>query len=60
MLANITISEPDYTYKSSDFLIKNEQMVAYNGVDEGLSNKICGIKIFYNGHIRVKNIQARA
>lgn len=56
LLASLSIDNPDYEYNNTDLFVKNESTGNYNGINEGLSNKICGIKIFYYGSIRVKNI----
>ncbi len=56
LLSSISIEETNYTDKNTSFLVKNEPETAYEGIYEGLGNKICGLKIMYNGIIRVKNI----
>ena len=43
LIASIDVTESEYTAKSSNLFIKDEPIIAYNGVDEGLSNKICGL-----------------
>ena len=56
LLSSISIEDANYTDKNSSFFVKNEPVTSYEGVYEGLSNKICGLKIMYNGIIRVKNM----
>ena len=57
LLNSITISGLNYTNKTIDIFIKNEDILEYNGVYEGLDNKICGIKIVYEGDIYIKRIK---
>lgn len=56
LLESITIASSNYVDSPANMFIKNEPIVDYNGINEGLDNKICGLKIFYRGSIRVKNI----
>lgn len=59
MLAEITVNSENYESVSQLITIKNEAIEAYNGVNEGLGNKICGIKIVYYGEIWIKNISLK-
>jgi len=56
LLASIEIDTIEYENINSNLFVKKELIDAYNGINEGLGNKICAIKIFYKGNIRVKNI----
>ena len=56
LLGSITINETNYSNNNISFFVKNESIEEYNGVNEGYGNKICGIKIVYNGDIFIKKI----
>ena len=56
LLGSIAITEANYSNKNISFFVKNESIEEYNGVNEGYGNKICGIKIVYNGDVFIKNI----
>ena len=57
LLFSINVDNADFKKEVADFEIKNEDKTEFEQQWEGLGEKIMGIKIVYQGEMKINNIE---